>query len=290
MRLKTLAKQIGVTLFIISYIGVIYTISTNEILIRNASTGLQCQIELLKIINNLKGNTLKRLDERLDNLELELDKMISKIEISIHLKDMENTSVFVESILGFGSGTVVYSTNENMYILTCYHVVEEIVELNEKGITFPATVGYYKRNEEGRQIGAIMHAADVIKYDKDIDLALLKIYQVDDNLKVALIAENEPEKGDTIYSVGNPLNRELVRTISRGILANKIEGYYLSDNTITFGNSGGGLFNSRGELIGVPALVYGYGKSKEDESIPESSLGMSINLTTIREFLRGIEY
>jgi len=75
----------------------------------------------------------------------------------------------------------------------------------------------------------------------------------------------------------------VLRTLSKGILSNHKEGFYFSDNTTTFGNSGGGLYNENGELIGIPSNVMGYSFF----GIPESSLGLSIDLYRIKEFLRG---
>jgi serine protease Do len=131
--------------------------------------------------------------------------------------------------------------------------------------------------------GVVVYGAEIIKIDEENDLALLKTFMVDDELEVAKIATTEPQKGDIVYSVGSPLG--ILRTVSQGILSNKVEGFYLSDNTTTFGNSGGGLYNTNGELIGVPAQVMGYGS--EELFAPESSLGMSINLPRIRLFLDG---
>jgi S1-C subfamily serine protease len=85
-----------------------------------------------------------------------------------------------------------------------------------------------------------------------------------------------------------------MRTVSKGILANKIVGFYLTDSTTTFGNSGGGLYNKKGELIGIPSNVLGYAGGLDKEGkvtfVPESSLGLSRDLPTIKAFLEGVEY
>jgi S1-C subfamily serine protease len=218
--------------------------------------------ELLKKITNL----LSTIDELKRN-NVDIDKLL-------------NSDVFVMSIFGEGAGTVIKKTENNMYILTCAHVVKEIYEFNKQGLKFGVSIGYSKSDKRDIIAGMIVYGAEIIKYDEENDLALLKTFIVDDNLIAINITNTEPQKGDIVYSVGSPLG--LLRTISKGILSNKIEGFYVSDNTITFGNSGGGLYNINGELIGVPARVLAY-----DNNSPESSLGLSINLQIIKDFLRG---
>ena len=200
--------------------------------------------------------------------------------------------VVVESLFGIGAGTVIKKTDKEMYILTCYHVVAEIIEANEAGMKINATIGYTlgETGDIENLKSFISYSAEVIKSDEENDLALLKVNYSDPNLNEIKLSENEPQKGDVVYSVGSPLG--LLRTVSKGILANKIEGFYLSENVTTFGNSGGGLYNKDGELIGVPSNVMGYkgglDKDGKDTFIPESSLGLSRDLKTIKNFLEGV--
>jgi S1-C subfamily serine protease len=179
-----------------------------------------------------------------------------------------------------------------MYILTCYHVVDDIIAINKLGMKMSASIGYSKSDEINKVSGLVIYGAEVVKYDEEHDIALLKTSILDNELEVANIATTEPNKGDLVFSIGNPLG--LLRTISQGILANKIEGFFISENVTTFGNSGGGLYNITGELVGIPAQVTGYeGGLMEDGKpafIPESSLGMSRDLQTIHSFLEGVEY
>ena len=225
------------------------------------------------------------------------------------------SSVIVQTPTRNGSGTVIKKYNGFTYILTCYHVIEEkppvvIEEKDEEreeeqkeeekkeyknpfiikeAIDPPEesqtniTVSYLLRNERSEEIGNVIYIAEIVGYDEEKDLALLKIFGEDENLNVVSIAKEEPKIGDTVYSIGNPLSTN--RTLSKGILSTKEEDFYISDNTITFGNSGGGLFNNKGELIGVPSNVMAYFFGN-----PESSLGLSRDLSTIIDFLKGVDY
>lgn len=261
------------------------------------------QTRSIAVLNNLLAkeliNVARIIDENLKDAKLEqklvyyqldsdYDNLNKKID-SINYVDTEkmlNGSVFVVGLTGLGSGTIVKKTAEKMYILTCYHVVRDVQEFNDAGeVKLPAQVGYNHRDAEGNNIGSIIYGAEIIKYDKENDLALLKTFFVDDELQEIKIAEESPIKGDVIYSVGNPLG--LMRTISKGILANILNGYFIGDNTTTFGNSGGTLYNSKAELIGVPSQVLGYSVGN-DGFVPESSLGFAIDLTRVKEFISGV--
>ena len=226
-------------------------------------------------------NTLMNAVNDIENLQETTDTLNKNMFVDTDR--MVNGSVFVKGMFGMGSGTVIKKTSENMYILTCYHVIADLAEMKAFGLDMPATVGYVKDDPTGKEQGVTEYAAKIIKTDKENDLALLKTYIVDDKLVVIKLAETLPIHGDTVYSVGNPLG--VMRTLSRGILANHKEGFYFCDNTTTFGNSGGSLYNINGELIGVPSNVMGY--KIADEFAPESSLGLSIDLLRIREFLKG---
>jgi len=229
--------------------------------------------------NRLIGNELNLLAQIQTQARL-----IARLKTNINIKRLLKTDVFVRGLSGEGAGTIIKKTETEMYVLTCNHVIDDITEFYDKtGIKLGASIGYSKNDKTDYIQGFVVYGAEIIKTDKENDLALLKVFMIDDDLEVAKIADEEPQKGDVVYSVGSPLG--VLRTVSQGILSNKVEGFYISDNTSTFGNSGGGLYNDNGELIGVPAQVMGYGNG--ELFAPESSLGMSINLPRIKLFLDG---
>lgn len=279
--LKAILLAILINLFLAGLITGGYNYYQNQKANRLAIKGLQSQInEIQKDYNNLIGN------------DIELVKIIqelkNKIQIEPDIEKLLRSNVFVRGAFNGGAGTVIKKTEKYMYILTCNHVVEDIIEINKQGYKLTATIGYSKTDEYNKIAGMIAYKAEIIKYDEERDLALLKIFVLDDNLEAVSIAEKEPQLGDTVYSIGSPLG--LLRTISKGILSHHEEGFNFSDNTTTYGNSGGGLYNLKGELIGVPSNVYVYGNDRGEYTAPESSLGMSRDLRTIKEFLTGVEY
>jgi S1-C subfamily serine protease len=235
---------------------------------------------------------MQELERLSSSTNIALAKEVKQItdtikELQSHNVDVARllkTDVFVSGYLGSGAGTVVKKTNDGIYVLTCLHVIDDIVHLNEKGLKVGAKIGYSTYDDSTKVRGMVIYGADIIKIDRDHDLALLKTGYTDDNLEVATIAKEAPKKGDTVYSVGSPLG--ILRTASKGIISNIIEGFFYFDGTITFGNSGGGLYNEHGELVGVPSNVEGY-PIGTDEFVPESGLGMCRDLTTITNFLEG---
>jgi len=98
--------------------------------------------------------------------------------------------------------------------------------------------------------------------DSRKDIAFLKIKAID--LKVLRVGSSSTAQvGDTVYSLSNPLG--LPRTLSQGIISGirQLDGYQLLQITapISPGSSGGPLFNTKGEVIGITAAALEGGQS-----------------------------
>lgn len=141
---------------------------------------------------------------------------------------------------GAGSGVIISTDG---YIVTNNHVVEGADEL---------TVTLNDNKE---------YSARIIGTDKTTDLALIKITA--SNLPALPIGDSDKLKvGEWVLAVGNPFN--LNSTVTAGIVsakarslgANGIESFIQTDAAINPGNSGGALVNTRGELIGINAMLY----------------------------------
>lgn len=139
-----------------------------------------------------------------------------------------------------GSGVII---SQDGYIVTNNHVVEGADEL---------TVTLNDNKE---------YSARIIGTDKTTDLALIKIEGK--NLPAITIANSENIKvGEWVLAVGNPFN--LTNTVTAGIVSakgrslyrNGVESFIQTDAAINPGNSGGALVNTRGELIGINAMLY----------------------------------
>ena len=139
-----------------------------------------------------------------------------------------------------GSGVII---SPDGYIVTNNHVVEGADQL---------TVTLNDNRE---------YNARIIGTDKNSDLALIKIDGK--NLPAIQIGNSDDLKvGEWVLAVGNPFN--LNNTVTAGIVsakarslgANGVESFIQTDAAINSGNSGGALVNTRGELVGINAMLY----------------------------------
>ena len=150
---------------------------------------------------------------------------------------------------GAGSGIII---SQDGYILTCAHVVSGAtsvkVQLNGSDETYDATI-----------VGA----------DSTSDIAVLKIEAT--GLTPAVIGDSDKlAVGETTVAVGNPLGT-LSNTVTQGIVSALNRQVTVEDNDMTLiqtdtsispGNSGGGLFNANGELIGVVNAKSSYSEAE----------------------------
>jgi len=96
-------------------------------------------------------------------------------------------------------------------------------------------------------------------------LALLKIDSLDLPPPIPIGSSNTVRVGDTVLAIGFP-SQELIsqKSVSRGIVSAlgipqdglPIVDYIQTDAAINYGNSGGALVNTRGELIGINSFIY----------------------------------
>ncbi len=102
--------------------------------------------------------------------------------------------------------------------------------------------------------------AEVIKIDKTVDLALLRIpKQRNTRLEILKLSQIKPKIGDKVFIVGHSLG--VYYNLTKGIISNLDDIIVMVvDAMTTFGNSGGGVFDTKGELIGISSQVAGYCK------------------------------
>lgn len=143
-----------------------------------------------------------------------------------------------------GSGVII---SDNGYILTCNHVIEG-------GTSVLVTLNNGKQYE-----------ATLVGQDANTDLAVLKI-EAEEPLAYAKHGSSaDLITGEYVIAIGNPLGT-LGGTVTKGIISATERRIRMSDGTImtllqtdaaiNSGNSGGGLFNLKGELIGIVNAKY----------------------------------
>ena len=146
---------------------------------------------------------------------------------------------------GTGSGVII---SEGGYILTCNHVVEDAQVIK---------VTLYS--------GEVYDAA-LVGNDSASDLAVIKITPREDEslTYVEQGCSGDLVVGESVIAIGNPLGMGL--TVSTGIVSATERAIGMSDGSemtliqtdaaINSGNSGGGLFNLDGQLIGIVNAKY----------------------------------
>ena len=103
-----------------------------------------------------------------------------------------------------------------------------------------------------------LHDAALVGYDKELDLAVIKIEG--DNFVAAEFGDSdELAEGDPVYAIGNPMGTlsgtvtaGIVSALSRQIMVENVSMELLQfDAAVSPGNSGGGLFDIDGNLIAI---------------------------------------
>ena len=164
--------------------------------------------------------------------------------------EVTGTNLFGMPVSGAvtGSGFII---SEDGYILTNYHVVEDAV----KG-KLDVTVILH----DGTQ-----YTAQIVAYEADNDVAVLKIEA--EGLNAAVIGDSDSMRvGDTVYAVGNPLG-ELEFSMTTGHVSAKDRtittdnsgdsiAMFQIDAAVNSGNSGGPVYNDRGEVVGIVTAKY----------------------------------
>jgi len=172
-----------------------------------------------------------------------------------------------------GSGVVV---KDGGYILTNYHVIENC---NVFEVLLPS--GEYI---EARLVGS----------DSTLDIAVLQA-ESDALVTCEIGTVADLLVGSTVIAIGNPGGDTLANTVTQGIvsaLERDLEGgaqravsYIQHDAAISSGNSGGGLFDYRGRLVGINTLKYG---SSSYSTVTFEGLGFALPIDTVMPLVEQI--
>ena len=141
-----------------------------------------------------------------------------------------------------GSGFIL---SQDGYVVTNYHVVEGATAI---------TVTIYDETQ---------YEAKLVGYDSSNDIAVLKI-EAAGLQPVTIGSSDDLIVGDQVVAIGNPLG-ELTSTLTVGYISainrdittdGTVINMLQTDAAINSGNSGGPLFNMKGEVIGITTAKY----------------------------------
>lgn len=153
-----------------------------------------------------------------------------------------------EALYGAGSGIII---SKDGYIITNAHVAE-----NDTYVVSKLMVSVNTTDPSDGSSISTKYEAKLIGSDTDTDLAVLKIEA--DGLHAATLGDSDKLcLGDDVVVIGNPLGLET--SVSKGVVSGLDRQVYddnsisaiQTDTAINSGNSGGGMFNMYGEVVGV---------------------------------------
>lgn len=190
-------------------------------------------------INKVEASNTSRSSNVSANTTSEVVKKTADSVVEIETEGVKTGSFAQQYVVqGAGSGVII---SEDGYIITNHHVIEDA---NSVTVTL--------------RDGKTSYTAAVIGSDSENDIALLKVdakgltpATFGDSSKLAV--------GDYVVAIGNPLG-QLGGTVTDGIISALARDVVIEGKNMTLlqtnaqispGNSGGGLFNANGELVGI---------------------------------------
>lgn len=163
--------------------------------------------------------------------------------VTVAVKKIANYGLFQNGYQeGVGSGFFIDSKG---FIATNNHVIENADEV---------TIILY----DGKEVPGLVRWTD-----PENDLAIVQIdaskYEVPGVVSIG--NSDDVKVGEQVIAIGNPMSAEFAGTVTAGIISSKnrevigsdgrSHKYLQTDAAINGGNSGGPLFNSRGQVIGI---------------------------------------
>ena len=244
---------------------------------RRNSNGQTAQEQKQTVDNVKKASTVsENAVTMLDVSDMAASVMPSIVSITTQSVETIQTwfKQYQQEVSGSGSGIIIQQHNDDLYILTNYHVIENAVNL---------TVGFSDDT---------MVEAAVKGYNADADLAIVVVdmkkmsTSTVDAIKLAPLGDSDLlEVGEPAIAIGNALGYGQSLTggfisATERVLDDSSLALIQTDAAINPGNSGGALFNARGEVIGVNS-------SKLVDSKVEG-MGFAIPINKAMELMQGI--
>ncbi len=178
------------------------------------------------------------------SLSASVEKVVNAV---VMVKNFQN-----DKLAGSGSGFIYKIEGDSAYVMTNHHVVN--------GGTKFMIVTSTDEEIEGKVLGS----------DEYLDLAVIKIAKKDYMNSVVAGDNSKVSLGDTVFTIGAPVGYEFRGTVTNGIISGLnrlVEVSTKNSNSddwvmevlqtnaaVNPGNSGGPLFNTNGEVIGVISM------------------------------------
>jgi serine protease Do len=163
-----------------------------------------------------------------------------------------------------GSGFFISESGE---VVTNYHVIEDADRIRIE-------------LDDGREF-----EAKVVGRDPETDIALLQVTEGEESFPALRLGVSDALRvGEWVMAVGNPLNMD--HTVTVGVVSAKgrvlgisgdraFENFIQTDAAINFGNSGGPLVNTRGEVVAINTAI----------NVRGQNLGFAVPVETLERIL-----
>ena len=203
----------------------------------------------------------------------EIEHIPSTVEEAVALVYDSVVIINASSISGAGSGSgvMIAESEKYTYIITCHHVIE--------GATNFEVILSDNSSYEGILIGG----------DNQTDIAVIAIEKTGLTLATFIDDSHNVGLASTVIAIGNPLGT-LGGSVTVGVVSSTNRLIEMSDGTskdliqtdaaINSGNSGGGLFNINGQLIGIVNAKY--------SATGVEGLGFAIPANTAKSIALGL--
>ena len=235
---------------------------------REQYTALQGQIEANKPTGEGSG-TLTEPQETLSAAEIYRRNVNSVVAIICQVRVTENDKVLQKQSAGTG-----FIITHDGYIVTNHHVIEGATQVM---VTL----------HDGRTYNAA-----IVGSNDTNDVAVIKV-QAQDLFPVVLGISRQLQVGDQVVAIGNALG-EFSASLTVGFVSGMdrdvttdgtVINMIQTDAAINSGNSGGPLFNARGEVIGITTAKYS-GTSSSGASI--EGIGFAVPMDDVIDMIQDL--
>ena len=250
-----------------------------------------------------------RWEQRMDQVQEKFEDRLQDLQNQVNKLTPQSTGVSVSGTVAAGdalTASQVYARNVHSVVLIESTIVSEVMGQTATGVAsgsgfIMSEDGYVVTNfhvvEGASSVNVVLYdgkslPAQLVGYDSTNDIALLKV-EANGLSPVVLGSSDDLIVGDQVVAIGNPLG-ELTSTLTVGYVSAKertvstdgtVMNMIQTDAAINSGNSGGPLFNMKGEVVGITTAKYS-GSSSSGASI--EGIGFAIPMDDVLEELQEL--